>query len=506
MTTNESSTSAAIAEHDAGRFDQAERIYRTRLAQVPNDLAALIGLGDVLSDSRQVAEAEEMYRKAIAIESDTQAVSGAYDGLAAILQDAGDLDGAIIASKKAAVLRGNADDAYGVGNSLEYLGRIDDAIEMFQLAATLRHEFTEAHAKAAQHLMNKGDAAAAATHYQIAVQHRPEVAELHSNLAAARQQSGETNQALNSARMAIELKPHLPEAHNVMGAIWKDRGRWADALGSLGRAVKLKPDYADALNNTGVVLQNISRMDEAGNYFTQAVNARPDVMQFHLNLATNLLLRGDYIQGFTEFEWRRIDPKNSASRPFPQPMWRGEPIGAQTLLIHAEMPIRHTILFLRYMEIVRQRAGDLATIVLEIQPALAEIAGHFAAVNQVVVQGNPLPNFHVHCPLLSLGTVLRTTPQTIPPNVGYIKSASDKSPKLPDTTGKRRVGIAWADAAQSNNGKRDRFCPTTKLTALSGASGVAFFNLDKMPLPGELNAVDLSAEMNDLPSFSRWMW
>jgi Glycosyltransferase family 9 (heptosyltransferase)/Tetratricopeptide repeat len=346
--------------------------------------------------------------------------------------------------------------------------------------------------------MNKGDAATAAKHYQLAVQNRPDVAELHCNLAAARQQSGDMNQALNSARTAIELKPHLPEAHNVMGAIWKDRGRWADALGSLGRAVKLKPDYADALNNTGVVLQNISRMDEAGNYFTQAVNARPDVMQFHLNLATNLLSRGDYTQGFTEFEWRRTDPKNSASRAFPQPMWRGEPLGAQTLLIHAEMPIRHTILFLRYLEMVRQRAGGLATIVLEIQPALAEIAGQLAGVNQIVVEGNPLPSFHVHCPLLSLGAVFGTKPATIPTNVGYIKANSDKAPKLPDTAGKRRVGIAWADAAQSNNGKRDRFCPAAKLTALSGVSGIAFFNLDKTPLPTELNAIDLSSEINDL--------
>jgi len=115
MTTNQPTTLAAIAEHDAGRLDKAEAIYRTALAENPNDLAALIGLGDVLSDARQAVEAEGLYRRALAIDSESSAVAGAYDGLAAILQDGGDLDNAIVASKKAAVLRGNADDAFGRG-------------------------------------------------------------------------------------------------------------------------------------------------------------------------------------------------------------------------------------------------------------------------------------------------------------------------------------------------------------------------------------------------------
>ncbi len=495
MVTTDPALLTAITEHEAGRFDKAESIYRTRLTESPTDLAALVGLGDVLTDSGRPAEAETFYRRAIAIDSESTAASGAYDGLAAVLQDNGDLDGAVIASKKAALLRGNADDAFGVGNSLEYLGRIDDAVEMFQLAARLRHDFTEAHTKAAQHLMNAGKPAVAATHYQAAVQARPDVAELHCNLATAKQQTGEENHALNSARAAIELKPQLPEAHNLMGIIWKDRGRWADALGALGRAVALKPDFAEALNNSGVVLENIGRMEEAGSYFERAISVRPDIVEFHINLANNLLLRGDYTRGFEEFEWRRANSKNPASRAFPQPMWDGSQLPGRTLLIHGEPAIGQSILFLRFLDVIRQQAGAAAKIVLEVPASIAPIARDMPYINEVVVQGNRLPAFDTHYPLLSMGKAYGLTVETIPPVFGYLTASPSRiaqlAEKLSAYTGTKRIGISWTDLGRVAIGKRERVAPANKLLPLAALPGVTLFNLEQSALPAELKTVDM---------------
>src|ERR1700722_14624553 len=110
----ELSTSTAVAEHEAGRWDKAESIYRARLSQYPDDLATIIGLGDVLTDAGQLTEAEEFYRRAVGMDGEAPAAAGAYGGWAAIRQDLGDLDNAIPASKMAAQLRGNADDSFGV--------------------------------------------------------------------------------------------------------------------------------------------------------------------------------------------------------------------------------------------------------------------------------------------------------------------------------------------------------------------------------------------------------
>jgi tetratricopeptide (TPR) repeat protein len=503
MTIEEPSTSAAVAEHEAGRLDRAESIYRKRLAANPKDLASLIGLGDVLTDDHRLAEARPVYEQAIALDPENPANAGAYDGLAAVLQDTGDLDGAIIASKKAAVLRGNADDSFGVGNTLEFLGRITDAIEMFRLAATQKDDFADAHAKAAKHLLNMGLAGEAAAHYLAATYASPRVPELHCNLANARQQSGDANGALDSARMAIELKPDLAEAHNIMGVLWKERRRWADSLAAFNRALQLKPDAADVMSNMGVVLEMVGRERDATQFFQRAVSLRPEVQQYHLNLAGNLLLLGDFQRGFVEWEWRRMDPNTSAGRYFQQPMWDGSPLHGKTILIHCEYPQSHTLQFLRYVKLVSDRGGR---VLLECQSSIAPLARRMAEVAEVVIAGQPLPAFDVHCPIVSLAKVFGTTIETVPANVPYLSADPEKSAeflkKLPAKTG-LRVGLAWADPAMAPTkpgATRERGLTADKLVPLASIPGIQMFNLQALatPLPAGLNMAELPFVPQDL--------
>jgi tetratricopeptide (TPR) repeat protein len=445
-------------------------------------------------------EAEQIYRRAIALDPDASANAGAYDGLAAVLQDTGDLEGAIIASKKAAHLRGNADDTFGVGNTLEFLGRIPDAVEMFRLATTQKDDFADAHVKAARHLLNLGLPHEAVTHYQAAAQAMPQVAELHCNLANARQLSGDANGALDSARLAIELKPQLAEAHNIMGLLWKERRRWADSLAAFNKALQVKPDSSDVLSNMGVVLELVGRESEATAYFERAVAIRPEVPHYHLNLARNLLLLGDYRRGFAELEWRRFDAGSPAGRNFPQPMWNGSPLNDQTILIHAENPLGQTVQFLRYVKLVADRGGR---VLLECQPRVAPLARNMPGVSEIIIQGDALPRFDVHCPIVTLARVFGTSLQAMPGNVPYINPTDQKraywAAKMPDRKARLRVGLAWQDPANSTN-SRDRALTADKLIPLSGVSGVEFFNLQQLetPLPADLNLVDLKARPEDL--------
>ena len=507
MTTNQPSTSASTTDLDPGRLDpgrldEAERAYRKQLVTDPADIASLIGLGDVLADTNRLKEAEEFYRKAIELQPDAAECAGAYDGLAAVLQDSGDLENAIVASKKAAVLRGNADDSFGVGNTLEFLGRITDAIEMFQLAASQKDDFGEAHAKAAKHLLTMGLAAEAIPHYQAATRAFPEVAELYCNLANAQQQVGDTDGALDSARRAIEIKPQLAEAHNIMGVLWKDRRRWADSLLAFNRALQVKPDAADALSNMGVVLELVGRESEATACFERAVAVRPGVQQYHVNLAGNLLLRGEYKRGWDELEWRRMDPSSPAARIFPQPMWDGSPLNGQTIFIHSEQPLNLAIQFLRYIKLTADRGGR---VVFECQSALANLARQMDGVAEVIVQGEPLPPFDAHCPLFSLPKVFGTTTQTVPLNIPYIHIDPEKAAKwkkLVGSVGKGlRVGLAWADSVKPLTG-RDRGCTMDRLIPLTSVPGIQLFNLQTLqtPLPSELKVVDIGLPPSDFNS------
>ena len=498
MTTDEPSTLTAVAEHEAGRLDRAESIYRTRLAQHPDDLATLIGLGDVLTDGGQLTEAEELYRRAIALDGESPAAAGAYDGLAAIRQDMGDLEAAIPASKKAAALRGNPEDSFGVGNTLEFLGRQSDAIEMFILAAQQRPGYSQAHIKAAQHLLAAGRAAESIPHYQAAIETNPEIAELHCNLANARRKTGDLTAALNSVRQAIELKPKLAEAHNIMGALWKDRRRPADALESYKRALEINPNFADALNNMAEVLELAGQVESATAMYARAVEIQPESVDFHVNYGNNLLLRGNYETGWREFDWRRLHPKNMGNRVFSQPTWDGSFLVGRTIVVYAEEGLGDAIQFFRFIPLLQQRG---ARVIVECPAALVPLARQLPGVVDVIVTGTPWPQCHVQCSLLSLPMLMWIGLQSLPREVPYLQAEPEKiaawKSKLDGCAGKR-IGLAWSGNPKHSRNKA-RSIPVEKLAALTEVPGVSFISLQKdcATLPDSPKLLDLTADLTD---------
>jgi len=72
----------------------------------------------------------------------------------------------------------------------------------------------------------------------------------------------------------------------------------------------------------------------------------------------------------------------------------------------------------------------------------------FAASCQIVVRGQPLPAFDLHCPLLSLPRIFGTTLANLPSEVPYLHAAAeDAAPwqqRLGDHSRSVKVGLAWA--------------------------------------------------------------
>ena len=491
--------SAAADLHDAGDLTGAESAYLALLAASPNDPRLTVGLADVLTDADRVDEATALYRGVIDAAPDAPSSADAYDGLAAVLQDAGDVDGAVTASRHAVRLRGDADDAYRLGYTLEQMGRLDDANAAYELAADFRPEFAEAHAKVGTWLMRHDRPADAVMRYATAAAVGPTIAEIHCNLAHARRLAGDEDGALKSARKAIDLKPDLAAAHNVLGSILQDRRRPAEALAAFQRAVQLKPDLVDAFNNIGGVMEKVGRVADAATAYERAVAMAPGVPQFHTNLGMNRLLRGDFAGGWGEFDWRRLDRTNAASRTFDgRPLWDGSHLGGRTILLTAEQGMGDTIQFLRYATLVAARGGR---VVVECHPPLVALARTVPGVADVVAHGPDavLPAFDVHCPLMTLPRVFNTAVDTIPAAVPYVTADAAKfAGRLPAADG-RRVGLVWAgNAAFAND--RNRSIAPARLEPLAAVANVHWVSLQKpatVAPPAELKLTDLTADLHD---------
>jgi Flp pilus assembly protein TadD len=484
--------------HAAGRLDEAESAYRQLVAEQPGDPALHTALADVLVDAGRAAEAAPIYRLVIDAAPTAPTSADAYDGLAAILQDAGDIPNAAAASLHGAQLRGDADEAYRLGYTLDQLGRPADAAAAYAIAADARPLFAEAHGKVGTYLLRQGDVKGAVERFGKATDADPTIAELQCNLAHTLRLSGDEDGALRAVRKAIDLKPDLAIAHNVLGSILRDRLRPANALASFRKAVELDPNYAEAVNNWASVLESIGRVAEAGPGFERAVALAPAVPLFHQNLGMNRLLRGDLTGGWSEIDWRRLDRRNPAGRSFEQPVWNGTPLAGQTVLLTAEQGLGDTIQFLRYAPMVASRG---ARVVVECQPPLVELARTVPGVADVVPLGQPLPPFHFHSPLMTLPMAFNTTLESIPATVPYLSvdpaRAVTWGEKLP--TGPRRVGVVWAGNPRFANDRIRSLAPS-RLAPLLAVPNVTWVSLQKSssttvtPPPGLL---DLTADLHD---------
>ncbi len=460
----------------------------------------LLAVADAHQDAGRLADAEQVYRQVIeAAENPSQTAEG-HDGLAAVFQDQGRIDEAVAAGRRAAELRGDPDYAYGLASTLLQMGRIDDALEVYKLVVTLKRDFAEAHAHIGSIWLGRGNLPEAIASYQAAIDAKPEVAQLHCNLAIALSRSGDENAALVSAQRAVDLMPNLAEAHNILGTIWKNRRRPADALASFVNAAKINPNFAEAINNIGSILEELGRFDQAGQHFQRAVELNSASPALHENLACNLLLRGDYANGWQHYEWRRKTASNPSNRNLGKPQWDGSPLDGKKILLHAEQGVGDTIQFCRYIPLVIQRGGK---VLVECQSSIAPLIRQIPGVEETIVQGQPLPEFDCSAPLLSLPLIFGTTLDTIPQNVPYITPDPARlrtwAEKIPASDKKIRVGLTWAGNPRYRN-DRIRSCPPALLEPLAQVPNVTFFSLQKQRSadpPASLNLIDLTTDLTD---------
>jgi hypothetical protein len=89
----------------------------------------------------------------------------------------------------------------------------------------------------------------------------------------------------------------------------------------------------------------------------------------------------------------------------------------------------------------------------------------------VVARGDPLPEFDLHCPLLSLPLAFGTTVETIPSEVPYLRVPETAAAKWRGRLGARtrpRIGIAWSGSATHKNDHNRSIDLASFLTVLDG--------------------------------------
>ena len=326
----------AIAHHQAGQAQEAERLYRAILQARPNHTDANHNLGVLAVKMKQPAAGLPHLKAAL----ETSPNQGQYwlsyiDAL--ILAGHIDIARQVLERGRQRGLQGEAVDALAgrlepspqeinkltalfnegrysevvtlaqaltvrfpqhaagwkvLGAVLKQLGRGTDALAPMQKATALSPGDAEAHSNLGATLKGVGRLVEAEASYQRALQIKPDYAEAYNNLGNTLKELGRLDEAEASLRRALQINPDFAGAHSNLGNTLNDLGRLDEAEASLRRALQIKPDYAEVHNNLGITLKELGRLDEAEASFRHALRGKPDYAKAHNNLGNTLQALG----------------------------------------------------------------------------------------------------------------------------------------------------------------------------------------------------------------------
>ncbi len=191
---------------------------------------------------------------------------------------------------------------------------------------------------------------------------------------------------------------------------------------------------------------------------------------------------GDFERGFAGYEARTAlrGRRGVGEVAFAEPAWRGDaPLAGKTILLHSEQGLGDTLQFCRYASRLK---AEGARVILQVEAPLARLLSTLDGVDRVLVKGEPLPAFDLHASIMSLPFACRTTLQTVPAEVPYLRVEADAVAEWRRRLGpatRPRVGLVWSGGPAPERSDLDRRnIPLRLLAPLAGAD-VDFVSLQK---------------------------
>jgi tetratricopeptide (TPR) repeat protein len=536
----------ALSHYEAGRRADAEAVTRQVLAQAPNKPEALSLLGVLACEGGQSAVGLDLIGRALKLAPGSVYVLNIYGSA---LRANGQFEDAIAAYRQALRVRPDVVEVvFNLASTLRDAGHVDEALTAFARCTQLRPSFAEAHDQLGNALRAKGRLDEGIAAHRRAIALRPNLADAYNNLGNGLRDKGLFNQAIDAFNRATQIDPAHAAAYCNLGNALRDAGRLDDAVASCKRALELRPDYAIAFSNMGNALRDLGRTDEALVAFGQAVRLRPGMAELHYNLGNTLIdqLRmeeataafeevirlkptwaeghfhmgltrlavGDFGRGWPEYESRTGIRGFGPLRNFHQPQWDGKQLDGKTILLHDEQGQGDTIQFVRYVQMVAERVGPRrgGRIILGCQPSLVRLLAKVPDVHRIIAAGSPMPEFDVHCRLLSLPLAFGTDLATIPAPVPYLHAEANLSqswaqkmgPRQPPANGGEiRVGLTWAGSSGHAHDYK-RSLVSSQLAELAEIPRLSLYSIQKgaaaeqaRALPPGMKLIDLAADLVD---------
>jgi tetratricopeptide (TPR) repeat protein len=280
-----------------------------------------------------------------------------------------------------------------------------------------------------------------------AIQRRfPDDLGVMADLAAILRDRGQTDEAIALSRRAIAIDPGNVEARINLGAALSDKEALAEAAEIFQAALDLRPDHVEARVNLGAVRYRQGDPDAAIACYRPALARDPSHVSGHWNLSHALLQKGEFREGWAEYEWRWQTEKAALvaeRRKLPWPRWAGGAARGKRLFVYTEQGFGDSIQFVRYVPLL---AAAGAVVTLEVQKDLERLCRSLAGVHRLLPRGAPVGEVELQVPVMSLPHLLGTTLETVPAAVPYLAAEPEAAARwrrrLADLP-RPWIGLCW---------------------------------------------------------------
>ena len=372
--------------------------------------------------------------------------------------------------------------------------------KLFRKVLSINPRYAPAHCNLGLVLQDMGDLAGSILCYDKALSLDPALAAAHNNKGNSLKVMGDLAHALTHFLNAVCYLPDYPQALYNAAEVYKSLEMWDLSLAFYNRAIQARVDYFEAYNNRGLLLQFLNRVEEAIDSFNKSIELQPGYAPAHTNKSLALLLKGDFEEGWREHEWRwRMVEFTSAQRNFTKPQWTGQfgfsgGLKGKKILVHCEQGIGDTLQFCRYLPLVHKTGAE---VFVEVQDSLYSLIAQLVSPDYLIRQGDPLPEFDFHCPMISLPFAVFAFHPEIPAHEHYLKPNDAIKMVWSQRLGnqrKKRIGWVWSgNQFHHNDGHRSLPLQTLKPFIELLDNDFEQFSLQKDLRQGE------SEILNDLP-------
>ena len=330
----------------------------------------------------------------------------------------------------------------------------------------------------------------------------------YENLAKVYSEKKDYNLAKETFLKGLELDKDNFELTFGLAFVYKNLKEFDLAIENYERALSLKPNSAQVLFNMANLYVQNNELEKGLKYLEKAAELSPNDEEINYFLATTYFKKKDYEKGLPLFESRpsRRAAILTQTMPYVQKnvsLWQGEDISDKTLFVYYEAGFGNTIMYSRYLPLVKKMCKKL---IFKPQTELFNLyKENNLGADNVLQFFIPNLEFDVHCPLLSLPYLLNLKNNEIfVSDKRYIKSDEIKRIQYKNeffANTNLKIGIKWQGNTFSDLNRVIKIENFYKLFDLPNTQFYSFQTFEGSEelekTKGKWNIVDIGATVKD---------